>query len=129
MGFAIVIRADQTRAELVSFDGGSYEEINKTIGAEYTDIIGVGSMRGVKWLMASDSLREFKPWCATNEWATLLRMFSNGSSHDVKGDVVLFGNTEGLSARAFSEQEARDLWAMFTARSGSFESQLVAVAA
>lgn len=128
MGFAIVIRADKTRAELVSFDGGSYEEINKTIDAQYTDIIGVGSMRGVKWLMAADSVREFKPWCATNEWATLLRMFSNGSSHDVKGDVVLFANTEGLAARPLSEQEARDLWAMFSARSGSFDSQLVATA-
>ena len=128
MGFAIVIRADKTKAELVSFDGGSYEEINKTIDAQYTDIIGVGSMRGVKWLMAADSVREFKPWCATNEWATLLRMFSNGSSHDVKGDVVLFANTEGLAARPLSEQEARDLWAMFSARSGSFDAQLVATA-
>ena len=128
MGFAIVIRADKTRAELVSFDGGSYEEINKTIDAQYTDIIGVGSMRGVRWLMAADSVREFKPWCVVNEWATLLRMFSNGSSHDVKGDVVLFANTEGLAARPLSEQEARDLWAMFSARSGSFDAQLVATA-
>ena len=85
MGFAIVIRAEHTRAELVPFEDGSYEAINKTIGADYTDIIGVGSMRGVKWLMAADSVREFKPWCVVNEWATLLRMFSNGDSHDVKG--------------------------------------------
>ena len=128
MGFAIVIRAEHTRAELVPFEDGSYEAINKTIGAQYTDIIGVGSMRGVRWLMAAVSVREFKPWCVVNEWATLLRMFSNGSSHDVKGDVVLFANTEGLAARPLSEQEARDLWAMFSARSGSFDSQLVATA-
>jgi len=128
MGYAIVIRAEHNRAELVPFSEGSYEEINKTIGAQYTDIIGVGSMRGVRWLMAADSVREFKPWCVVNEWATLLRMFSNGSSHDVKGDVVLFANTEGLAARPLSEQEARDLWAMFSARSGSFDAQLVATA-
>jgi len=128
MGYAIVIRAEHTRAELVPFTEGSYEEINKTIDAQYTDIIGVGSMRGVKWVMVADSVREFKPWCVVNEWATLLRMFSNGSSHDVKGDVVLFANTEGLAARPLSEQEARDLWAMFSARSGSFDSQLVATA-
>lgn len=128
MGYAIVIRAERTRAELLPFEDGSYEAINKTIDAQYTDIIGVGSMRGVRWLMVGDSLREFKPEMPTNEWATLLRMFSGGGGNDVKGDVVLFANTEGLAGRPLSEQEARDLWAMFSARSGSFDSQLVATA-
>jgi hypothetical protein len=55
-------------------------------------------------------------------------MFSGGGGNDVKGDVVLLSNTDGLASRAMSEDEARDLWAMFSARSGSFDSQLVATA-
>jgi hypothetical protein len=128
MGYAIVIRAERTRAELLPFDGASMEVLNGAINSDYTDIVGVGSMRGVKWLMVADSLREFKPEMPTNEWATLLRMFSGGGGNDVKGDVVLLSNTDGLASRAMSEDEARDLWAMFSARSGSFDSQLVATA-
>jgi hypothetical protein len=126
MGFAIVIRADKTKAELLPFNG-SWESLNGEIGADYTNIIGKGSMRGVEWMMIADEFAAFKQG-ATNEWATLLRMFSKCGGDDVKGDVVLLAKGDGYAARAMNEDEARELWGMFSARSGSFGSQLVATA-
>jgi hypothetical protein len=41
---------------------------------------------------------------------------------------VLLAKGDGYAARAMNEDEARELWGMFSARSGSFGSQLVATA-